>query len=86
MKNTDSIVDDKATEGKYFISIAEGKTSEWWLVYTLPAADTKLAKILENKAAEAGLYASNAETTGSGTNVTANFYKSSAAAVYYKVR
>jgi len=86
MKNTDSIVDDQATEGKYFISIDASKKSEWWLVYTLPAADTKLAKILENKAAEAGLYASNAETIGTTPNVTANLYKSSAAAVYYKVR
>ena len=91
MKNTDSIVDDKATEGKYFISINESKKSEWWLVYTLPAGDTKLAKILENKASEAGLYASDAETVGSGTSAQPNLYKASTTGtgsteIYYKVR
>ena len=54
MKNTDAIA-ATATAGKYNISVQNG---EWWLTYTLPIADSKVAKILANKASEEGLKAS----------------------------
>ena len=80
MKNTDSVaVADSGTTGKYIIVVPENKPSEWWLLYTLPEANTKVAKILENKATDAGLYASTDENTSEGAT---NPYKSTAVAVY----
>ena len=83
MKNTDSVEDGTSdVEGKYRIQATK---SEWWLIYKLAddQVGSKLAKILENKATDAGLYATAAETATGGA---ANSYKSTAALVYYKVR
>ena len=86
MKNTDSIAED-AAEGKYNITV---QGSEWWLTYTLPLADTKLAKILENKAAQEGLMASTTTSTTAGTTTTytpsTGTYKSTGKSVCYQVR
>ena len=85
MKSTGSIADAPAP-GKYSISV-EG--SEWWLTYTLPMADTKLAKILENKAAEESLKKETKHTTTSGgdtTYSTAEAYTSDGDTVCWQVR
>ncbi len=83
MKNSDSVVTDEATVGKYFITVAG---NEWWLTYTLPQASTKVAKILANKAKEETLKAS--ATTVSGTTYTASTgdYVATGTAVCYQVR
>ena len=51
VKNTDMIATE-ATAGKYLITV---QTGEWWLTYTLPAADSKVGEILKNKAKQEGL-------------------------------
>lgn len=55
MKSVTSILDTTgdANQGKYLITVNTDKT--WWLTYTLPAADTKIGKILANKASQEGL-------------------------------
>ena len=79
MKSTASLVTDTAAAGKYLISFvgAENSGGEWWLSYTLPAAKTKIAMILENKAEQEGLF-----TTAGGTAV----YKNTGTLICYKVR
>ena len=70
MKNTSAIA-DTATAGKYSITTVNG---EWWLTYTLPLANTRVAKILENKASELGL---KKEVTKSSTNEGVTTYTAS---------
>ena len=90
MKNTDSLLDAKGTgtaaNGKYLISVVNN--SEWWLTFTLPAANTKLANILENKASQEGLMATPAETVTAqdATAPTANYYKAAGTTVCWRVR
>ena len=90
MKNTDSLLDKSgsgtANNGKYLISVVNN--SEWWLTFTLAAANTKLANILENKAPQEGLMATPAETiTAQGaTTPTANYYKAEKTTVCWRVR
>ena len=76
MKSTTSITAaDSAAAGKYNISVTDG---QWWLTYTLPAANSKIGLILANKAAQEGLKASTAntatETQGEQTTTTTNPY------------
>ena len=85
IKNTDSIA-DSATAGKYTITVATG---QWWLSYKLPETNSKVGKILANKAIGEGLKASNAETAGAGTDddpTTANPYVATGDTVYMRVR
>ena len=73
MKNTDSIEvvasGKSATKGMYSITVVNG--SEWWLTYTLPAAGTKVGKILANKAASEGLKGKDDGTDFDGATSTA---------------
>ncbi len=86
MKSTDSLLDKTGTtdSGKYLITIVNN--SEWWLTFTLPAADTKLAKILENKAPQEGLMASTAEIVTNNNKTSANTYKATGTTVCWRVR
>ena len=87
MKSTASLVATTPTIGKYAISFVGATTggtansgSEWWLTYTLPVGGTKIAKILENKAEQEGLYKT------ASTTATNNFYKNAETQICYKVR
>ena len=83
MKNTDSIVIDEATQGKYYFSI-EGE--EWWLTYQLAVKNSKVAKILANKAKQEGLKANTtAKDTTNNTNKLASDYAGDTT-VCYQVR
>ncbi len=62
MKSVTSILDATGENvGKYLITVHTDKT--WWLTYTLPADDTKIGKILKNKAAQEGLVTEVGGTT-----------------------
>ena len=78
MKSTASL-SDTAGAGKYQISFVGATNSggEWWLSYKLPAAGTKIAKILENKAAQEGLFTATDGKTA---------YKNTGDTLCYKVR
>ncbi len=56
VKNKASVTKTAAV-GVYAISlVGEGTAPKaWWLTYTLPAADTRIGKILETKAKRLGL-------------------------------
>ncbi|MBQ7169967.1 MAG: prepilin-type N-terminal cleavage/methylation domain-containing protein [Synergistaceae bacterium] len=90
MKSTDALLDKSASgtanNGKYLITVVN--TSEWWLTFTLSAENTKLAKILENKAPQEGLMATAAETTTDSSSGTAspNLYKAEGKTVCWRVR
>ena len=79
MKSTSSLVATTPAAGKYAITFVGSTNSggEWWLTYTLPAAETKVAKILENKAEQEGLF--------KATDGAAN-YENDGTAICYKVR
>ena len=83
MKSTDTLEDSgEGTVGKYLITVVNG---EWWLTYTLPAANTPVAKILASKATQEGLKSTT--TTVSGTAVTAaTAYAATSAKVCMQVR
>ena len=62
VKNKASVVAQGTGEGAnkavgvYAISlVGENAPKSWWLTYTLPAADTRIGKILETKAKRLGL-------------------------------
>ena len=92
MKDTSSIVAESgttaSTEGKYSIIVSDGA---WWLGYKLPAANSKVAKILENKASSESLRnalvdeESTASTTEGG-DPTNNLYVATGQLVYTRVR
>ncbi len=93
MKDTSSIVADASataatTEGKYTIIVSKGA---WWLGYKLPAANSKVAKILENKSSSESLRNAmvdeeeTAATTDGGTP-TNNLYVATGDTVYMRVR
>ena len=90
MKSTANILDKAADTsngvdgnvGKYLITVVNG---EWWLTYTLPAANTPVAKILANKAAQEGLKKST--TSVNENKVTAaTVYAATSAQVCMQVR
>ena len=87
MKSTKTVKAGETAEvGFYNISVVNG---EWWLTYTLPLADTKVAEILANKAAEEGLKSSTTTSTteaGTTTYTPADAYEASGTAVCYQVR
>ena len=84
VKSTTMITDDTtAVVGKYTISIVTG---QWWLQYKLPEANSKVAKILANKAETEGLKATAAETGGTEQAPTTNPYVAAGDDVYMRVR
>ena len=92
MKNTDSIVTDNKTPGKYLITV-DTTNKSWWLSYTLYDGESKVAAILANKAATEGLKASAKETEtekdeDNNDVTTQNLYVAGASKVdvYMKVR
>ena len=87
MKTTDAITTTTGTVGKYCISV-NGTTKQWWLSYKLPQADSKVAQILANKAANEGLKATAAEsvTDDTSSETTPNTYVATGKTVYMRVR
>ncbi len=85
VKSTTMIADAANTIGKFFITISDG---QWWLDYTLPDGESKVAKILANKAEAEGLKATAAETGGTTDAPTTNPYVAASGKVnvYYRVR
>jgi len=94
MKDTSSIVAESSTaattEGKYSIIVSDGA---WWLGYKLPAANSKVAKILENKSSSESLRNAvvDEEETTDNTDpdnpvTTNNLYVASGQLVYTRVR
>ncbi len=89
VKTTDSIIATGTGAGKYLIEVDKG---QWWLTYELPDGESKVAKILANKATTEGLHADKKETAtktvGEGTETTTNPYEtgSDKKNVYYRVR
>lgn len=77
IKSTDSLVATTPAAGKYAITFVNNSGGQWWLTYTLPAAETKIAKILENKAVQEGLF----KTTDGTDN-----YTNDGTALCYQVR
>ncbi len=69
--------------GKYNIMVTDAK--QWWLSYTLPEADSKVASILANKAATEGF---KKATTDSSSNTTTynEAYEASETTIYMRVR
>ncbi len=59
---------ESATAGKFFISLGTTNNTEWWLQYTLGAADAKIADILANKAVQEGFKKSDSEGTEEAPN------------------
>ncbi|MBQ7169991.1 MAG: type II secretion system protein [Synergistaceae bacterium] len=92
MKDTNSIVAESGStaskEGKYSIIVSDGA---WWLGYKLPAANSKVAKILANKASSESLrngLADEEETAAEeeGGDPTNNLYVATGQEVYMRVR
>ena len=69
------------TAGKYNIMVTD--TKQWWLSYTLPEANSKVASILANKAATEGF---KKATTDSGTTTYNDAYVASETTIYMRVR
>ena len=88
MKSTASLT-KTAAPGKYLISFVKtgsgtaNSGGEWWLSYTLPVGSTKIAKILENRAEQEGLYKTAAATTAEGTD---NYYVNTGTLICYQAR
>ena len=80
-----------AKAGKYAISVSG---NQWWLCYTLDAANTKLSNILANKAVQEGFRKTPedldklpvAEGAAEGTEPTPNIYTADGTSIYLRVR
>ena len=90
MKDT-SLLDTTAAAGKYAISVSG---NQWWLCYTLDAANTKLANILANKAVQEGFRKSAVDnddvpdtSEGAAEDATVtNIYEKDGDKLYLRVR
>jgi len=68
IKDISVVAENSATAGKFFISLGTTNNTEWWLQYTLGAADAKIADILANKAVQEGFKKSDSEGTEEAPN------------------
>ena len=88
MKNsTTSLEASDATEatvvGKYTIIVVNG---EWWLGYKLSGANTPVAKLLANKAAQEGLMKATTKVEGDRVTASTAAYVATGDQVYMQVR
>lgn len=87
MKSTKTVKAETTAEVAFYnISVVNG---EWWLTYTLPLENTKVAQILANKASEEGLKKSTTTSVtneGVTTYTAADAYEADGTAVCYQVR